>query len=289
MPELGNGTAEDPVREALQRGLPPGSARHLAVLFAEPAARALLGALYAFEAELRRIVASESHEAAHARLQWWRGELDRLAAGRPSHPIATSLDSLRGRSGIDLSLLHELLSAADLDLARFTYQCWQELEAYCFRSAGALQVLIAGVLADTRTLSEPEREFARALGAGIRQAEILRDLPVDVSRGRLYAPLDELAAAAIDPASMGRPAAAAQTARFLDAWRERVRGTLQSLPSMLESPEHRRTQRHGLVLAALHARIVDRLAGADTGASRRLDLEPFARLWTAWRTALRHS
>ena len=289
MPEPANSVADSPVREALQRGLPPGSARHLAVLFAEPTARAALGALYAFEAELRRIVASESHEAAHARLQWWRGELDRLAAGRPSHPIATALDSLRGRSGVDLTLLHELLTAADLDLARFTYHRWQELEAYCFRSAGALQLLIAGLLADTRTLSAPEREFARELGAGIRQAEILRDLPFDVSRGRLYAPLDELAAAGLDPASMARPAAAAETARFVDAWRERVRRALQSLPSVLESPEHRRAQRHGLVLAALHARIVAGPHGADQRAGRRLDLEPFARLWTAWRTALRHA
>jgi len=289
MPEPANRTAAEPVRDALQRGLPPGSPRHLAVLFAEPAARAPLGALYAFESELRSIVASESHEAAHARLQWWRGELDRLTAGRPSHPIATALASLRGRSGLDLTLLHELLSAADLDLARFTYQDWQELDAYCFRSAGALQVLIAGLLADGRTLSEHEREFAGGLGAAIRQAEILRDLSVDVLRGRLYAPLDALAAAGIDPATMGRPAAAAETARFVAAWRERVRGQLHSLPSTLETHEQRRTQRHGLVLAALHVRLVDRLDGAGSRPGGRLELEPFARLWTAWRTALRHA
>jgi 15-cis-phytoene synthase len=289
MPEQANRAAADPVREAVQRGLPPGSPRHLAVLFAEPAVRAPLGALYAFEAELRRIVSSESHEPAHARLQWWRGELDRLAAGRPSHPIATALESLRDRINLDITLLHELLSAADLDLARFTYQSWQELDAYCFRSAGALQVLIAGLLADGRALSEPERQFARGLGTALRQAEILRDLSVDVPRGRLYAPLDALAATGIDPESMGHPGGTAETARFVAAWRERVRGQLQSLPSKLETPGQRRTQRHGLILAALQVRLVDRLDVGGNHPGGRLELEPFARLWIAWRTARRHA
>lgn len=289
MPEQADPASTDAVREALQRGLPPGSPRQLAVLFAEPDVRPSLGALYAFEAEIRRIVESASHEAAHARLQWWRGEMDRLAAGRPSHPIATELRSLHGRAGLDLTLLHESLTAADLDLARFTYLRWQDFDAYCFRSAGALQMLIAGVLAKGRKLSDAEREFARRLGIGIRQAEILRDLPLDAAHGRFYAPLDALAAAGIDPASIGSSAPDAASAGFIADWRDRVRGELQSLPALLDTTERRSAQRHGLVLAALHARLVDRLDRAGMRPSVRLDLEPFARLWTAWRTALRHA
>ncbi len=289
MADGANPSAADPVRESVRRGLAPGSPRHLAVLFAEPSARPLLVALYSFEAEIRRVVASASHEAAHARLQWWRGELDRLIAGRPSHPIATGLRALHGRDELDLGLLHELLASADLDLARFTYHQWRELEAYGFRSTGALQVLIAGVLAGGRTLSEAECEFARRLGIGIRQTEILRDLPLDVARGRLYAPLDALAAAEVDPGSLGRRGTDRASARFLADWRDRIRRELQSLPSLLGTPELRRTHRHGLVLAALHARLVDRLERAGTGPTGRLDLEPFAQLWTAWRTALRHA
>lgn len=289
MTDGANPSTADTVREDLRRGLARGSPRHLAVLFAEPAARPLLGALYAFEAEIRRVVASASHEAAHARLQWWRDELDRLIAGRPSHPIAKGLSALQARGELDLGLLHELLSSADLDLSRFTYHQWRELEAYAFRSTGALQVLIAGVLADGRTLSEAEREFARRLGIGIREAEILRDLPLDVARGRLYAPLNVLTAAQIDPGSIGRGGTDAATARFLADWKDRIRRGLQSLPSLLGTTELRSTHRHGLVLAALHARLVDRLEPAGTAPTGKLDFEPFAQLWTAWRTALRHA
>ena len=281
--------SSEPVREVLQRGLPPGSPRHLAVLFTAPEARASLGALYAFEAELRRITASDSHEAAHARLQWWRGELERLFEGRPSHPIAAALQPLKNLAGADLTLLRELLVAADLDLARFTYSSWKELDAYCFRSSGALQLLVAIVVAEGRSLTEQEHRFARQLGAGVRQAEILRDLITDFARGRLYAPLDELATAGIDAVALARSPTDGAAAQFLADWRGRVRAALQSLPSLLDAPALRRAQRHGLVLASMHVRLIERLDGPESPNSRRFDLEPLGRLWTAWRTAVRHA
>src|SRR5690606_30570381 len=141
-------------------GVAPGSLRHFAVLFSGSPDKPLIEAVYAFEAEMRRIVAGASHEAAHAKLQWWRGEIDRLAAGRPSHPVASALLPLRGRRDVDLTLLHEMLVAADLDLARMTYSTWQELDAYLFRSAGIVQTLIAALLAGERGLAPAEREFA---------------------------------------------------------------------------------------------------------------------------------
>jgi phytoene synthase len=281
--------SSEPVREVLQRGLPPGSPRHLAVLFTDPGARAPLGALYAFEAELRRMLSGASHEAAHARLQWWRGELERLFEGRPSHPVAAALLPLQTHAGADLTLLRELLVAADLDLARFTYHSWQELEAYCFRSSGALQLLVASVVAGGRMLTEHEQRFARQLGSGIRQAEILRDLTPDAGRGRLYAPLDALAAAGVVPEGLARSPTDAAAARFLADWRRRVRDALASLPALLEAPGLRAAQRHGLVLASLHVRLLDRLERPGGGALRRFDLEPLGGLWTAWRTAVRHA
>ncbi len=112
----------------LQRGTPPGSLRYFSVLFAPPERRALLESLYAFEAELRDTVASASHDVAHTRLQWWRGEVDRYVGGRPQHPVTVALLGLRDCAGHDPGLLHELLTAADLDLARMTYATRSELE-----------------------------------------------------------------------------------------------------------------------------------------------------------------
>jgi phytoene synthase len=278
--------ATDAGDEAVGRGVPAGSLRYFAVLFGAAEVRPQLEALYAFEAELRRIVDGSSHEAAHARLQWWRGEVDRLAVGRPSHPLSIALTTLRRPGGPDLALLHECLTAADLDLANHEYANWQQLEAYCFRSAGALQTLIAGLLAAPRELSADERQFARRLGSAVRQAEMLRDLALDLARGRIYLPGDELAGAGLDAAALH--AADPRAIRLLSAWRNRVRSELVGLPACLGDARVRSTQRHGLVLAALHAQLLGRIDPTASAATVRASPGPLARLWTAWRTAVRN-
>ena len=271
-----------------ERGAPPGSLRYFAVLFAPPDTRPALEALYDFEAEVRATVDTSSHEAAHARVQWWRGEIDRLVAGRATHPIAIALQPVRDRRDVDLGLLHETLVAADLDLARITYHNWHELEAYCVRAAGALQTVAAAVLAGDRPVSEDERRFARALGSAQRQAEMIRDVRHDLRRGRLYLPLDLVESAGITPTALQQPAPPAGLDALLAEWRVRVAGALAELPGSLADRTHRAAQRHGLVLGALHARLLEESARRAGGDDVRVELGPFARLWTAWRTAVRH-
>jgi phytoene synthase len=276
-----------PTHEALLRSAPPGSPRQLALLFTTTGYRATIAALYALEAEFRHIADSRSLEAAHARLEWWREELNLLAVGRPTHPLAKGLLSLHGFGFADWPLLHEPLIAAEVDLARVTYRDWPELESYCFRAAGALQTVIAMVLAGGRPLEDRERRYARLLGEGLRQAEMLRDLRLDASLGRSYAPLQIRGKAGVDPMSVAGDDADAAERTFALNLRERVRARLASLEPILETPELRRTHRHGLVLAALNLRMIERLESESVPAAARFDLEPLARLWTAWRTAVR--
>ena len=271
-----------------ERGAPPGSLRYFAVLFAPPASRPVLEALYDFEAEIRDTIDSGSHEAAHARVQWWRGEIDRLVAGRATHPIAIALQTVRERRDVDLGLLHETLVAADLDLARMTYQSWSELEAYCFRAAGALQTIAAAVLAGDRAVTDDERRFATALGRAQRQAEMIRDVRRDLRRGRLYLPLEVLEPAGITPTELQRPTPPVSLGALIASWRTRVAGALAELPGSLPERTHRAAQRHGLVLGALHARLLEETARRTGGDDVRVELGPFARLWTAWRTAIQN-
>jgi phytoene synthase len=279
-------TAADP-GDPTRPGTPPGSLRFFSTLFAPAPRRPLLEALYAFESGIRDSLVSLSHEVAHTRMQWWRAEIDRFAAGCPLHPVTVGLLGLHDCAAGDATLLHEVLTAADLDLARLTYRSWQELEAYSFRAAGALQTLIAAALAGRRELSPAEREFARSLGSAVRQTEMLRDLPRDITRGRLYVPLDVVTAAGLDPSNLqtSQPAA---LAAVLTTWRDRVDGTLAALPSLLSSAE-RSTQRPGLVLGALHRRLLERIDVSQDGATTRPEVPPWSRLWTAWSTAVRYA
>jgi phytoene synthase len=272
-------------RESAAHEIPPGSLRHFAVLYSGTRARATLTALYAFERQLADTVRLPNHDVAHTRLQWWRGEVDRLLAGNAAHPITRTLQSLPPAA--DRTLLHEALVAADIDLARMTLANAAELEAYCFRASGSLQTLAAQACAGTRTLSPSERDFARSVGAAVRQAEIIRDVRHDLEQGRLRVPLDRLEAAGVDPLTVGPGTTAENLLDLLQDWATSVRLQLLALPGMLATSE-KPAQRHGLILAALHVKLVERLEHSGELARAPPEVPSWQRLWTAWRTAIRY-
>jgi 15-cis-phytoene synthase len=266
--------ADDP----LQRGTPAGSLRYFAVLYAPPAARPLLHALYAFEAEVRDTAAAASHEVAHTRLQWWRTEIDRLLGGRPEHPVTRAL----------LPLLHEALAAADADLARLTLDTPAAVDALAFRAAGTIQTLAATAACLPRPPSPAERGFARALGIALARAEWLRDLRGDVAAGRLRLPLATLEDAGIEPGSLLQDSVPAGLPPILEREKSALRAMLAALPDRLDRAECA-TQRQGLVLAALHLRLLEQVDHGRELARTRAELAPWPRFWTAWRTAVRHA
>ena len=272
--------------EPLQRGTPPGSLRHFAALYAPAEARTLLAALYAFEAEIDDTVRTSNHDVAHTRLQWWRGEVDRLLGGQPQHPVTRALQPLRERARDDLALLHEPLVAADIDLACLVLQNAQEVEAYCFRAAGSIQTLAAVASSASARLSDRERSFARTLGSCVRRTEMLRDLRAHLARGKLPIPLDALAAAGLDPAQVRPDSTAPALLGLLESMRGSLTTQLSQLPAELQASE-RAAQRQGLVLAALHGKLVEHIDHRRELARTRAEVPAWTKLWTAWRTAVR--
>src|SRR5262245_15548622 len=105
----------------IARAAPPGSLRYFALLYASPAQRSMLTALLSIEMEIRDSACSANHDVAHTRLRWWRSEVDRMVNGTAQHPAARALQSSATLPRDCWNLLHEVLSAADMDLARMTY------------------------------------------------------------------------------------------------------------------------------------------------------------------------
>ena len=160
--------AHDDRRSARSAGTPPGSLRHFAVLYSREPARPLLGALYAFEAEIRDTVRATNHEVAHTRLQWWRGEIDRLVAGQAEHPVDARARCRCAVPAPIVPLLHEAMVAADIDLARMTLTS-REVSSTRTASAAVGSAAVAG-RARVRRLAPASVDgarFARELGAAI--------------------------------------------------------------------------------------------------------------------------
>jgi 15-cis-phytoene synthase len=265
----------------VNRAAPPGSMRYFALLYTPAAKREAVTALFIVETELRESARSANHDVAHTRLAWWRAEIDRLVNGSPQHPAMRALNAPNSQRRERYAKLHELAAAADMDLARMTYANAQELRAYAARSGGALAELIAEELAAPDALEPAARASAQRIGGGVRQAEMLRDLRQDAFEGRLYAPLDELDAQGLTAAQLQARESDARAKRLLSPWAARVREELahaHGADADLLRPLN--------VLAALHRRLLDRIAAHDYDvAARRIDLGPVEKPWVAWRAA----
>jgi len=272
--------------DPLRRGTPPGSLRQFAVTYAPAHARPLLEALYAYEAEIADTTRVASHDVAHTRLAWWRDEVDRLLRAEPRHPVTRALLPLRDRAGDELALLHEPLVAAEIDLARLTLNDAHELERYCFRATGSLQTLAAMASLDASPLSDAERTFARRLGVAVRRTEHLRDLRADLGSGRLRIALDALTSIGVDPGQVRADAVPPALEQLLRTTRDELQRELAAVGALLDR-DSRALQRQGLVLAALHRKLLTQIHHGPALARTRAEVPAWTRLWTAWRTAVR--
>jgi 15-cis-phytoene synthase len=263
----------------------PGASatRTLAWLYCPPAGQPLLMALYGLEEEIgASLRPGIDHEVAHRRLAWWREECARAARGAAAHPLtAAAAACFAGNDPAPLEGLTGLVDAAVWDLARATFETRRELTAYCERWADALLVPLVAHAAP-----QLDSGGARALGAALREAELLRFLARDAHAGRIRLPLDELGAAGVEPRDLAQPPWNHALTALLHARHRELRGrlaaSLRSLPHALQP-----ALRGALVWASLaHAtsrraerRLPEGLAGGDDHGL--LDG------WRAWRAARR--
>lgn len=125
-----------------------------------------------------------------------RRRLDDLYAGRPAPIAADRAMAVVVRDyAIPVDLPAALLEGFAWDLAGRRYADLPQLRAYAARVAGSVGAMMA-LLMETR---DPD-SLARAgdLGIAMQLSNIARDVGEDAAAGRVYLPLDWLAAAGID-------------------------------------------------------------------------------------------
>jgi 15-cis-phytoene synthase len=261
----------------------PGSTRALASLYCHAPQRPLLAALCGIEREIgTSLLPRLDHQVAHARLAWWREECARCAAGRPGHPLTRELGaSLPAAALSALAGLVGLVENAEWDLARATFAARPELSGYCERwSRAMLEPLAHG--------SAPAAAAApvRALGASLRELELLLVLPAEARAGRIRLPLDELERVQVSPAALTQPPWPEALAALLRERHRQLRGALGASVAAL-APAAQPAMRGLIVWAALTARHSAR-AARDLPRARPAG-EHHAPLdgWRAWRAARR--
>jgi phytoene synthase len=176
--------------EAIVRRQDPD--RYFSALFAPAQRRPLLFALYAFNCEVSRVgEASREPLMGAIRLQWWRETVEQARLGHPrAHPAAIGLAELFSRSNVQAELFEEVLDAREFDLALEFFSDVAALENYCDATSSGLM----RISARTFNADPVDDAFLRHAGIAFAITGLLRAIPFHASRGKLYLPLDLLAA-----------------------------------------------------------------------------------------------
>jgi phytoene synthase len=124
-------------------------------------------------------------------LEAWRaGFRDPEMRGLPDN-----LAELIQRRAMDRALFLEILNGTATDLASSVRMATRsDLDRYCHRVAGTVGRLCLPIFG---AKTERAADYAETLGRALQYTNILRDTASDLRRGRIYFPLDELAAAGV--------------------------------------------------------------------------------------------
>jgi phytoene synthase len=147
---------------------------------------------------------------------------------------------------------------------------------------GLLSVEIFGYR-DRNTL-----KYAHDLGLAFQLTNIIRDVGEDARRDRIYLPLDELASFGVSEQDILQGRESERVSKLLDFQIERASGFYERALNALPA-EDRKTQRTGLIMAAIYRTILDEIKadGAAKVLNSRTSLTPIRKLWLACLTWVR--
>ena len=123
----------------------------------------------------------------------WRAELARCyEGGVPQTLQGCRLQPFVARFDLPRDAFVDVIDGVAMDLDTARYQTFDELLEYCHRVASAVGLICIRIFGcrDPRA-----REYALNLGVALQLTNIVRDIKDDLARGRVYVPLDDLAAA----------------------------------------------------------------------------------------------
>ncbi len=168
-----------------------GTNFYMAFIMLPAEKRMALDAVYAFCRYTDDIVDEEPDPAKAADdLEAWRKEFAACCAGKPQHPITQDLYRFGFKN---FQLPHEhfeaIIDGCEMDLRQSRYETFSDLTLYCERVASAVGLLCIEIFG----YEHPDtRLYAYELGLALQLTNILRDIPKDAQRGRIYLPLEDL-------------------------------------------------------------------------------------------------
>ena len=275
-------TGGGPDEYCQQKAARSGSSFYYSFLFLPAERRRAITALYAFCREVDDIADEVSDVGlARTKLAWWRTEVANLFAGHPQHPVTRALAPFVGPYGIDAGRMNEIIDGMEMDLVYHRYADFDSLRLYCHRVAGVVGQLSASIFGFTRPAT---LEYAEALGIAFQLTNIIRDVGEDARRDRVYLPADETARFGLTAEDIRARRGGENFVKLMEFQAERAQSYYDLAFSRL-APEDRRSQRAGLIMAAIYHTLLDEIRRDGFQVlEQRVALTPLRKFWIAWKT-----
>src|SRR5436190_19868 len=131
-------------------------------------------------------------ESARSQVARWRTELATVFdGGQPQTSQGRLLAPLVRPFHLPREAFEALIEGVEMDLDSRRYESFADLYEYCIRVASAIGLICVEIFG----YEDPQaRQYATDLGVALQLTNILRDVPEDFSRGRVYIPQDDLRA-----------------------------------------------------------------------------------------------
>ena len=272
----------DPNQYCQDKAAASGSSFYYSFLFLPQPKRRAIIALYAFCREVDDIVdeCSDAH-VAQTKLAWWRKEIDDLYRGEPHHPVSHALAPVIKDFDLPAEQLQEIIDGMEMDLTQARYADFKSLRLYCHRVAGVVGELSAVIFGYTERAT---LHYAADLGLAFQLTNIIRDVGEDARRNRIYLPMDELERFNVTAADILNARDSDNFRQLMEFQYQRAQQYYNQAFAALPQAD-RKTQRAGLVMAAIYRTLLDEIRNENYPVLRqRTALTPLRKLWIAWRT-----
>ncbi len=160
-------------------------------LLAPRTLRRHIHAIYAF-ARVADDFADEGKDSAADRLaniDRWQEQLDLCYAGNPKVPLFLALADSIERFALPKAMFDDLLTAFRMDVTTTSFDRFEDLLFYSSKSANPVGRLVLAVFGcstqETVVLSDN-------LCTGLQLANFWQDVAIDIRKGRMYLPLDDV-------------------------------------------------------------------------------------------------
>lgn len=128
---------------------------------------------------------------AECELEGWRAELDRcFGRDMPATSQGRALKPVVAAFRLPREPFDDLIDGVAMDLASHRYATFEQLLGYCRRVASAVGLICIEIFG---CRDPAAREYAINLGLALQLTNIIRDVGVDLARGRVYLPQEDLA------------------------------------------------------------------------------------------------